>query len=452
MKQTGSSQLYLKKKAQIAKSFLESHLGPLTVKNSRFLFALLLSTMLIWFLLGTVLQDTSIQPKQNNANLVKVQVIDSKAIEKTTYYTLQGTLQALNKVTLRSATKGFVKNIVSDKGTRLLNGETILNLSFDSRLSKLREAQALVEQRQLEFENAKKLQTNKFRSRTDVAGAKSVLESAQANLEQIQEDIEDTKIRAPFDGQVDLRHVELGDYVREGDPLVDFVSLNPLIGVVNVAEKDIHLIKLGSECLIECKGSCRTGIVTFISAIADANTRTYTVEITVDNPDESIPDGITAAIRIPIETSPAHLFSPAAIAMDDDGRPGIKVVNQDNVVEFYKINVLNHDETGIWVRDLPEHVRIITIGQFFIRAGDKVDPIVIPQKQQPNISAPLPPKPDTQAEAKTETPQAAQTTAETNNLKISAQKKLEKNASNDTQSQQQPLTKNPETEGNNVAY
>ncbi len=376
MKQTDSFQHFFRKQ----KKQLEKKIGPLTVNNSKFVLLVLCTVLFAWFLFGTLLQDTSNQKRQREIRPVRVQVVESTAQEKTTFYKLQGTLEALNKVTLRSETNGVVKNIVSEKGTKLLKGETILNLAFESRLSKLREAQALVEQRQLEFKNAKKLQTGKFRSKTDVAGAKSQLESAQAALEQIQEDIEDTKIRAPFDGTVDLRHVELGDYVREGDALVEFVSLNPLIGRVNVAERDIHLVKLDAQCLIDCKSDCRTGRVTFISSIADPQTRTYTVEVTVDNPQENIPDGITAEIKIPTETSPAHLFSPSAIAMDDDGRPGVKVVNQNNIVEFHYIDILNHDETGVWVRGLPKHARIVTVGQFFVKTGDTVEPVVIKSK------------------------------------------------------------------------
>ena len=355
----------------------EEKIGPFSFQNSRFLIVVVFLVLCVWFTIGTLLHDTSIEAVDRSTKPVRVKVIESTAVEKTTYYTLQGTLEALNKVTLRAETTGVVKNIVADKGTSLIKGEAILNLSFDSRLSKLREAQALVEQRQLEYENAKKLLSGNFRSKTDVANSKSQLESAQAALEQIQEDIDDTKITAPFNGTVDRRHVEIGDYIRVGDPLVEFVSLNPLLGVVNVAEKDIHLMKLGTHCLIDCREVCHVGEITFISKIADPNTRTYQVEIEVKNPSGDIPDGLTAAIHIPIETSPAHLFSPAAIAMDEKGRPGIKIVTKDNVVEFVGIDILNHDQTGIWVRGLPDHVRIITVGQFFIQPGDTVDPIVV---------------------------------------------------------------------------
>lgn len=399
MKQTDSSQQSSKNKSTNqhkestnkieSASILQSvrkMIGPFSVRNSKFMLTIIGIFLVFWFVVGTILHDTSNKKVARDIKPVRVQVVESKAIVKTTYYTLQGTLEALNKVKLKAETSGSVQSIVADKGQKIYSGDTILNLSFDSRLSKLREAQALVSQRRLEYENAKKLQSGKFRSKTEVANSRSQLESAQANLEQIQEDIEDTKIRAPFNGVVDNRFVEIGDYVAIGDPLVDFVSLDPLLGVVNVAEKDIHLIKVGAECLIDCKGSCRTGRVTFKSSIADPDTRTYKVEIQVDNPRGDIPDGITASIHIPIETSPAHLFSPAAIAMDDEGRPGIKIVNKENVVEFYNIDILNHDQTGVWVRGLPEHVRIITVGQFFIRTGDKVEPVVINNKYQPQMN------------------------------------------------------------------
>ncbi len=382
MKQTDFSQPSFKKNLFKIKKKVEQKWGPLTLKNSRFIFFFVTFILIIWFTLGTVFQDTIPHKKGKNISPVRVRVLKSEAIEKTTYYTLQGTLNALNKVTLRAETAGTVIGIINPKGEHLSRNETILKLSIDSRFSKLKEAQALVSQRELEYKNAKKLSSKKFRSKTDVASAKSKLEGAQAVLEQIQVEIKDTEIQAPFDGQVDKRYVELGDYVKIGDPLVDYVDLDVLLGVVHVAEKDIRLIKINALCQIDCNGVNRTGKVTFISSIADPQTRTYQVEFTINNKDHKIPDGITAAVKIPIETSMAHLFSPAAIAMNDQGIPGIKTVDDDNKVLFHKINILNHDATGIWVRDLPNKIRIITVGQFFVRTGDTVTPIDIKLKNK----------------------------------------------------------------------
>ncbi len=373
MKQTDFLQPFLKE----SKKTLQRYVGPLSFDNQRFNLFLVGVVLFLWFILGTIFSNT-VPPAKNNENkLVRVQVINSKAQEKTTYYTLQGSLEALNKVTLKAETAGIVKSIPAEKGETLLKGQDILNLSFASRLSTLREAKAVVEQRLLDYNNAKKLQSNKFKSKTAVAEAKSQLESAQAALEQIQTDIEFTKVRAPFDGRVDTRYVQLGDYVKTGDKLLDYVSLDPLLAVVFVSEKDIHRIQLGSQTKIHCSDNCLAGEVTFVSAIADSNTRTYRVEITINNTDAMLSDGLTASIQIPVDTSKAHLFSPAAIAMDHDGKPGIKTVDQDNKVAFHTIDILNHDDTGIWVRGLPDETKVITVGQYYVKAGDTVDPVVM---------------------------------------------------------------------------
>lgn len=379
MKQTDSLLPFLtesKKKALACKRDLEKIIGPFSFKNQRFNLALFGSILVAWFLLGTLLSSGAPKYKDPSASFARVQVIDSIAQEKTTYYKLQGSLEALNKVTLRAETPGLVKSISAEKGDELLLGESILNLSFESRLGRLREAQVLVDQRHLEYKNAQQLQSSKFRSKTAVAEAKSKMEAAQAALEQTQSDIEDTKVRAPFKGRVDTRYVQLGDYVKAGDALVDFVSLDPILAVVNISEKDIKRIKLGAHSTIDCQGQCTTGEVTFISKIADPNTRTYRVEITLDNSNGELLDGITTSIMIPVDTSMAHLFSPAALAMADDGIPGIKTVDEHNKVLFHPIDILNHDETGMWVKGLPGEARIITVGQYYVQTGDTVEPVL----------------------------------------------------------------------------
>ena len=119
MKQTDSLPPFLIK----AKNALQGYIGPFSIQNLRFNLFVVGVVLIVWFLLGTLLSNTSLPPKNNDNPVVRVQVINSKAQEKTTYYTLQGSLEALNKVTLRAETSGLVKSISAEKGNQLLKGE-----------------------------------------------------------------------------------------------------------------------------------------------------------------------------------------------------------------------------------------------------------------------------------------------------------------------------------------
>ena len=116
------------------------------------------------------------------------------------------------------------------------------------------------------------------------------------------------------------------------------------------------------------------GRVTFLSRSADELTRTFRVEVTVENPDLAISDGQTAEILIAADGRLAHLIPQSSLTLDDDGLIGVRTVNPDNVVRFYPITVLRDTANGVWVDGLPETVDIITVGQEFVVDGVSVIP------------------------------------------------------------------------------
>ena len=109
---------------------------------------------------------------------------------------------------------------------------------MNDRKAMLDEAQALVKQRQIEYTAASKLTSKGFQTQTRLAETKANLEAAKARLRRIQVDIERTVIRAPFDGIIQNRMVEVGDYLEVGDPVALVIDLDPLIAVAQVSERE----------------------------------------------------------------------------------------------------------------------------------------------------------------------------------------------------------------------
>ena len=131
MKQTDSSQQSSKNKSTNqhkestnkieSASILQSvrkMIGPFSVRNSKFLLTIIGIFLVFWFVVGTILHDTSNKKVTRDIKPVRVQVVESKAIVKTTYYTLQGTLEALNKVKLKAETRnihGEIKQVTREE-------------------------------------------------------------------------------------------------------------------------------------------------------------------------------------------------------------------------------------------------------------------------------------------------------------------------------------------------
>ncbi|MBL6900230.1 MAG: efflux RND transporter periplasmic adaptor subunit [SAR86 cluster bacterium] len=182
------------------------------------------------------------------------------------------------------------------------------------------------------------------------------------------------KIVAPFSGYLESLRVDEGDFLNTGAVCASLIDPDPMLLVADIAEKDIAQIKLGSEASAKLiSGRLIAGNVSFIASSADKNTRTFRVEISVDNKDRTIRDGVSAEIYIKGKEEPAHKISPAILALNDQGKLGVRTVTPDNTVEFREIKILEDTNNGMWVSGLGKDARIITLGQEYVFQGQTVN-------------------------------------------------------------------------------
>jgi multidrug efflux system membrane fusion protein len=238
----------------------------------------------------------------------------------------------------------------------------------------LAETEALIRQRELEHEAAERLVGDRFISEAELAGKFAELVAARAARERIALDIEHTWIRAPFDGVVYERLVEIGDYVAIGDPIAQIVDANPLIIVANVNERSIGGLTVGSTGRARVLGGPEiTGEIRYLSPVADESTRSFRVELAIPNPDASLPVGTSAELMLGAESIVAHEVSSALLALADDGTIGVKIVDASSRVRFVPVEIVEStDNGGMLVTGLPAEAKIITVGQGFVTDGQLV--------------------------------------------------------------------------------
>jgi multidrug efflux system membrane fusion protein len=116
------------------------------------------------------------------------------------------------------------------------------------------------------------------------------------------------------------------------------------------------------------------GTVSFVGKVADEATRTYGIEVEIDNSDYRIASGLTAEIILPVQQTTAHKITPALLTLDDGGNVGVRTMNSNNEVEFYLVEIVREEENGVWISGLPEVTTLITVGQELVIAGETVDP------------------------------------------------------------------------------
>ena len=289
---------------------------------------------------------------------------------------LFGRTEADRRVNVMAETSGRVVAIRTKKGDRVARGDVLIQLAMDDRKARLVEAQAVVEQRQIAFEAAQQLSQKQFRAAVTLAQNKADLEAARADLEAIKLDIERCTIRAPFEGVVDELPAEIGFVANTGTVLAHIVDLDPILVVGEVAERNVSAIKPGSLAVVRLIGGTEVGgTVRYVSRVGMDATRTFRVEVEVDNPDGAIAEGLTTELLLPLGSVRAHRISPAVLTLSDEGIVGVKAVGNENVVEFYPAELVADTPDGVWLGGLPEHLNLITVGQEFVREGQRVTPI-----------------------------------------------------------------------------
>lgn len=338
------------------------------------------------------------------------QVVDSAVI-------LRGRTEAARQVTVASETSGLVISEPLRKGAFVNEGETVCRLDPGTREASLAEARARlaeaegrvpeaeagvleanarVREAEINLNAAQKLSEDGFASETRLVGAQAAMEAAQAGVQRAnsavssaragiqsaqaavasaEREIDKLTITAPFSGLLETDTAELGALMQPGTPCATIIQLNQIKLVGFVPEADVAKVNVGATAGARLtSGQEVSGRVTFLSRSADELTRTFRVEVTVENDDLSISDGQTAEILVASDGRTAHLIPQSSLTLDDDGVLGVRTVAEGDIATFMPITLLRDTAQGVWVTDLPETIDVITVGQEFVVDGVRVAP------------------------------------------------------------------------------
>lgn len=287
---------------------------------------------------------------------------------------VRGRTAAERNVLVRAETAGAVAETPAPEGTLVMKGDVLCQIAVDARRAQLAEARAALAKARLDHQAAVELNREGFRAETGVAAAKAALDLAAANVERAEVELSKTKITAPFDGVFDQRHVEVGDFLKVGDPCGAVIQQSPFLVTGAVSEKDVAKIAIGDRGVAQlATGETIEGVVKFVAAAADPATRTFDVELEVPNEDGALRDGVTAEFTVFAKKRMAYRIPRSALTLDDNGAVGVRTLSPENAVGFAPLALLGEDAGGVWASGLEGEVQIITRGQDFVKTGQIVD-------------------------------------------------------------------------------
>ncbi|WP_303457745.1 efflux RND transporter periplasmic adaptor subunit [Photobacterium sp. 2_MG-2023] len=353
-----------------------------------YIYAIGITVLILGWMLsgGQSQEDSTAMQAPGNENSVPVQSQDKAPVPKvriTTFaaepvfrsLTLYGKTEPSRQATIKAEVAGRVVDVIAQRGSLVKEGQIIARLAQDDWPEQLKRAKAVLKQRQIEYDGAKRLNEKGFQGRVLLAQTEADLVDAQTTIATLTLKLEKTTIRAPLSGILNERMVEVGDYVQVGDPVGNIADINPLIVRADVTETDIQHIRLGQEAEARLIGNhAATGKVRYLSKVANETTNTFRIEVAFDNDELHLLAGTSAELVVPIEETEAIKVTPAVLALDEAGNLGVKTVEKDHVV-FTPVRVVKSDGDGTWLGGFSGVVDVITVGQGFVRPGDRVEAI-----------------------------------------------------------------------------
>ncbi|WP_119395629.1 efflux RND transporter periplasmic adaptor subunit [Salinibius halmophilus] len=339
--------------------------------------AVLTLSVVGWLSIGVVsAEEQSLPPslaEQNPDTLASVLVDRSVARTMTDELVVTGTTAADRRVQVAVEVAGKVRSINARKGEFVQAGQTIVELEQNDLQAQLRSARALVDQRQQEYNATENLVDRGLQNQTQLAAARSALESAKAQVTSLELRLEHTSVKAPFEGTLNSLAVQIGSFVSTGQPVGEIIDFDPVVIHAEVAERDIGKVSLDTEAEITLTtGETFAAQVRFISKTANPATRTFAIELQASNETGRLADGMTAEVSLRLPTRQAHFVSPALLNLDNEGDLGLKVLDSNNRVQWRKVELLRSQTDGAWVTGLGERANIITRGQGFVELGELV--------------------------------------------------------------------------------
>ena len=320
--------------------------------------------------------EAPVQKKTSEIFSVQVEQYDAKTIIPELI--IHGQTAPNRSVEIKAEIAGKVLKINAREGDYVKKDQIIIEIDPRDKKEQLDQAKALLKQRKVEHQANQSLIGQGLQNKTRLAESEALLASANAQVTALTIDLNASKIKAPFSGILENRHVEVGSYLRVADPVISLLDYNPFIVKAYAAEKDLMLIQTGSKAKAKLiNGSVLDGTIRFVSSTANDASRTFAVELEIQNLSERQANGVTADISIPLQPTNGIFISPALLTLNEKGLLGAKYVGEDNRVIFSPVQLIKAEATGVWISGLPNPVDLIVVGQSFVSTGEKVNPVTI---------------------------------------------------------------------------
>ncbi len=229
-----------------------------------------------------------------------------------------GTLNAVQGVTLAAELPGKVVAISFEPGSAVKKGDILVRQDISSEEAQLPGAAAQAKLARTNLDRADQLLDKGIIAKADRDNAVAALAQSEAQADNIRTAIAKKTIRAPFAGHLGIRQVNLGQHLREGDPIVTIQSLDPIYVDFTLPEQQLAPLRSGLPVRVTgdaLPGETIDGRITAINPLVDAETRNIRVQATVVNRTGRLRPGMFVNVAVALQARKKVLAIPATAVL-----------------------------------------------------------------------------------------------------------------------------------------
>jgi membrane fusion protein (multidrug efflux system) len=249
------------------------------------------------------------------------EAVTTARVEATTWQPLQaasGTLVAFRGVTVGSELPGAIREVSFDSGTSVRKGAVLVRLDTSTEEAQLASAKADENLARLNYERAVEVRKGQANTPADLDAAEARYKQAQAAVATLQATIDKKSIRAPFDGRIAIRQVELGQVLAAGAPVASLQSVTPIYVEFSLPQQALARLKAGQPVRLHTDtfpGATWSGKVSTINTEVDVATRNVKVRATVPNDDGRLRPGMFTNVEVLAPEQVPVLLIPSTAAI-----------------------------------------------------------------------------------------------------------------------------------------
>jgi membrane fusion protein, multidrug efflux system len=313
-----------------------------------------------------------------------VSVVEAKSEVIPNLLIAVGDLAAVHQVNVTSDVSGRITGILFEAGSHVTAGAPLLQLFDGPEQGDLASFKAQATGAQLALDRAKQLAARQFGPQATADAAQATYDTAVAGIAKTEAIISQKLVRAPFEGELGVRHVEVGQYLTAGTQIVSLTDLSTLYANLTATEKDSAQLKVGQTVRIAVDaypGRSFEGKITTLEPQISADTRNLRIQATVANPDHILKPGMFATTTIVLPEKPPVITVPET-AVDytlygdsvflitekkgDDGKTGLAAVRS-----FVQTGNRVGGRAEI-LKGLNPGDRVVAVGQLKLQSGAAV--------------------------------------------------------------------------------